>query len=88
MANLATRLAIEDHRKIRIRASLIDLSKLQIIQRGIQLGVDYGITNTCYDPKNDGRPCGDCDACYLREKGFSEAGHVYPLSLRFNSDVN
>ncbi len=88
MANLATRLAIEDHRKIRIRAPLIDLSKFQIIQRGIELGVDYGITNTCYDSKNDGRPCGDGDACYLREKGFSEAGHVDPLSLRFNSDVN
>jgi len=88
MANLATRLAIEDDRKIRIRVPLIDLSKSQIIQRGIELGVDYGITNTCYDPKNDGGPCGECDACHLREKGFSEAGHIDPLALRFNADVS
>ena len=87
MANLATRLAIEDHRKIRIRAPLIDLSESKIIQCGIELGVDYRITKTCYDPKNDGRPCGDCDACHLREKGFSEAGHIDPLALRFNADV-
>ena len=88
MANLATRLAAEDERKIRIRAPLIDLSKSQIIQRGLELGVDYGITNTCYDPKDDGCPCGGCDACHLREKGFAEAGRVDPLLLRLNSDVS
>ena len=72
MANLATRAGVEGAR-LRIRTPLIDWTKAQIIQRGLELGVDYGITISCYDPR-EGRACGRCDACQLRLKGFAEAG--------------
>ena len=88
MANLATRLSEEDDRKIHIRAPLICLSKSQIIQRGLDLGVDYAMTSTCYDPNDDGCPCGACDACHLREKGFAESGNIDPLKLRYSSNDN
>jgi 7-cyano-7-deazaguanine synthase len=74
MANLATRAAVEDRRHLTIHTPLIALSKREIIEQGQALGVDYGITLTCYDPSPDGAACGRCDACVLRLKGFREAG--------------
>ena len=73
LANLATRMGV-DGRPIRIHAPLIELTKAQIIQRGIELGVDYGLTFSCYDPNPQGRPCRHCDSCQLRARGFAEAG--------------
>lgn len=73
MANLATRAAVEGHR-ISIHAPLINLTKRDIIKRGLALGVDYGMTVTCYAPTPEGLACGRCDACQLRLKGFAEAG--------------
>lgn len=73
MANLATRAGIEGQR-IRVQAPLIDLTKAQIIQAGSRLGVDYGLTVSCYQADNEGRACGRCDSCRLRRKGFLEAG--------------
>ena len=85
MANLATKSTVEGDSKIKIRAPLINLSKSQIINQGIRLGVDYSITSSCYDPFENGSPCEACDACYLREKGFFESGQEDPLLSRFNS---
>lgn len=73
MANLATRVGVEGTR-LRIHTPLIDLTKADIIRRGVALGVDYGATSTCYDPGVDGGACGRCDACLLRAKGFADAG--------------
>ena len=72
MANLATREGVEG-RRLRIRTPLLDLTKAQIIQRGLELGVDYGVTVSCYDPAVDGGACGHCDACLLRARGFADA---------------
>lgn len=74
MANLATRAGVEGTQHLHIHTPLIDLSKAQIIQRGLELGVDYGLTHSCYDPDDDGKPCGTCDSCLLRQKGFAEVG--------------
>jgi 7-cyano-7-deazaguanine synthase len=74
MANLATRGAVEGTVPVRIHTPLIDLTKGQIIELGLTLGVDYGLTTSCYDPTPDGVACGRCDACALRLKGFAEAG--------------
>jgi 7-cyano-7-deazaguanine synthase len=74
MANLATRAGVEEGRRLTIHTPLIELSKWEIVQRGLALGVDYGITLTCYDPAPDGAACGRCEACILRLKGFREAG--------------
>ena len=74
MANLATRAATEQGRKTTIHTPLIQLSKREIVQLGLSLGVDYGLTLTCYDPSPEGAACGRCDACQLRLKGFREAG--------------
>ncbi|MSZ52066.1 MAG: 7-cyano-7-deazaguanine synthase, partial [Actinobacteria bacterium] len=73
MANLATREGVEGGR-LCIRTPLIDLTKAQIIQRGLELGVDYSVTLSCYDPTDDGGSCGHCDACLLRARGFADAG--------------
>lgn len=73
MANLATRAGVEGA-TLRIRAPLIALSKADIIRRGTALGVDYAVTVTCYQPDDEGRACGRCEACRLRRQGFSEAG--------------
>lgn len=78
MANLATRAGAEDHVAIAIRTPLIDLSKREIIRLGQQLGVDYALTTSCYDPTADGAACGHCDACQLRLRGFREAGTTDP----------
>jgi 7-cyano-7-deazaguanine synthase len=77
MANLATKAAVEGTR-LRLHTPLIDLSKGQIIRKGLALGVDYSITSTCYDPDEEGRACGHCDSCRLRLKGFAEAGLADP----------
>lgn len=83
MANLATKAGVEGRQKLKIHAPLISLSKAQIIREGLRLGVDYAQTSSCYDPGQDGKPCGACDSCLLRAKGFAEAGVADPLALRF-----
>ena len=74
MANLATKAGVEGRQRLRIHTPLIDLTKADIIRRGIELGVDYGLTHSCYDPARDGQACASCDSCLLRAKGFAEAG--------------
>jgi 7-cyano-7-deazaguanine synthase len=74
MANLATRAGVEEGRRLTIHTPLIELSKREIVERGLALGVDYAITLTCYDPAPDGAACGRCEACLIRLKGFREAG--------------
>jgi len=74
MANLATKQAVEGKMRFRIHTPLIRLTKAQIIKRGLELGIDYSITHSCYDPDAGGRACGHCDSCLLRRKGFMEAG--------------
>jgi 7-cyano-7-deazaguanine synthase len=78
MANLATRAGVEGRQRLKIHAPLIQFSKAQIIRRGLELGVDYALTSTCYDPAPDGKACGQCDACLLRLKGFAENGIADP----------
>jgi len=80
LAGLATKAGTEGRRRFRIHAPLISFSKAQIIRRGIALGVDYGLTWSCYEPQPDGRACGLCDSCSLRRKGFAEAGLVDPIA--------
>src|SRR4051794_20020557 len=77
MANLATRRGVEGER-LRIHAPLIDLTKAEIIRRGLELGVDYAQTHSCYDPSPTGEACGECDSCLLRLKGFAENGIADP----------
>ena len=81
LANVATRAGVEGAR-FRIHTPLIQMTKAQIVRRGIELGLDYGLTHSCYDPDGSGRPCGRCDSCVLRSKGFAEAGVADPLLLR------
>jgi 7-cyano-7-deazaguanine synthase len=81
MANLATRAGVEGHRTA-IHTPLISLTKREIIEQGLALGVDYGMTLTCYDPSSDGAACGRCDACLLRLKGFREAGMEDPAAYQ------
>ena len=83
MANLATAAGVEGRSRLHIHTPLIQLTKAQIIARGSALGVDYGLTSSCYDPGEDGAPCGCCDSCLLRAKGFAEAGLADPLLRRF-----
>ncbi|MGI8957572.1 MAG: 7-cyano-7-deazaguanine synthase QueC [Chthoniobacterales bacterium] len=79
LANLATRAGVEGAR-FKVHAPLLALSKAQIIERGVSLGVNYSLTHSCYDPTPDGRACGLCDSCQLRLKGFREAGLTDPIS--------
>ena len=81
LANLATRAGVEGGR-FRVHTPLIALSKADIIRRGLALGVDYGLTHSCYDPVENGAACGRCDSCLLRARGFREAGVPDPLLLR------
>ena len=81
VANLGTRAGVEGSR-FRIHTPLIAMTKSDIVRRGASLGLDYGLTHSCYDPLPDGRPCGACDSCALRAKGFREAGVSDPLLLR------
>jgi 7-cyano-7-deazaguanine synthase len=78
MANLATKASVEQSRRLRIHTPLIDRSKAEIIRWGLSLGVDYSQTLSCYDPLDGGMPCGRCDACLLRTKGFAENGLADP----------
>lgn len=78
MANLATKETVQGNLRIHIHTPLILLTKARIIQRGLELGVDYGITHSCYDPDAAGLACGHCDSCLLRKKGFAEAGAPDP----------
>jgi 7-cyano-7-deazaguanine synthase len=84
MANLATKRGVEGER-LTIHTPLIDLTKAQIIARGIELGVDYGLTRSCYDPSPGGQACGECDSCQLRLKGFAENGLVDPAPYRLQA---
>jgi 7-cyano-7-deazaguanine synthase len=79
MANLATKAGVEGRKALRIHTPLIALTKAQIVRKGIELGVDYGLTSSCYDPSPAGAPCGQCDSCILRRKGFRENGIEDPL---------
>jgi 7-cyano-7-deazaguanine synthase len=79
LANLATKAGVEGRQALRIHTPLISLSKAEIIRKGLELGVDYGLTSSCYDPSPTGLPCGGCDSCLLRQKGFRENGLVDPL---------
>lgn len=81
LANLATKAGVEGTR-FQIHTPLIDLTKAQIIQLGLSLRVDYGLTHSCYDPEASGRPCGHCDSCQLRAKGFAEVGQSDPALER------
>jgi 7-cyano-7-deazaguanine synthase len=74
MANLATKAGVSDDQAINIQTPLIDMTKAEIVTVGTKLGVDYSMTISCYDPDSDGRACGHCDSCLLRQKGFIEAG--------------
>lgn len=77
-ANLATKAAVEGHVRLKVHAPLIDMTKAGIIRLGMRLGVDYGLTTSCYDPAPDGAACGRCDSCKLRRRGFLEAGVADP----------
>jgi 7-cyano-7-deazaguanine synthase len=81
LANLATRAGVEGSR-FRVHTPLITMSKADIIRRGVTLGLDYGLTHSCYDPLASGAPCGRCDSCVLRARGFAQAGVPDPLLLR------
>lgn len=81
MANLATKAGVGGER-MRIHTPLIRMTKAEIVQAGSALGVDYGLTSSCYDPSASGRPCGHCDSCLLRLKGFEEAGLSDPLAYQ------
>jgi 7-cyano-7-deazaguanine synthase len=83
MANLATKAGVEGKQKLRIHAPLVTMSKGDIVRAGMALGVDYSITCSCYDPGPNGEPCGSCDACLLRARGFAVAGVPDPLFVRF-----
>jgi 7-cyano-7-deazaguanine synthase len=74
MANLATKAGVEGRQQLKIHAPLINLTKVQIIERGLALGVDYSLTHSCYDPDPAGWACGTCDSCLLRRRGFAELG--------------
>jgi 7-cyano-7-deazaguanine synthase len=81
LASLATARGVSGE-TFRIHAPLQHLTKAEIIRRGIALGLDYGLTHSCYDPGSKGRPCGRCDSCLLRAAGFAEAGVIDPIAAR------
>jgi 7-cyano-7-deazaguanine synthase len=82
MANRATKAAVEGRQRLKVHSPLIQLSKAEIIRRGLELGVDYALTSSCYDPSATGEACGRCDSCLLRLKGFAEAGAIDPIHYR------
>jgi len=82
LANLATKAGVEGSLRFRIHTPLIDMTKAEIVHRGTELGVDYGLTHTCYAPNDQGVACGTCDACQLRRKGFTEAGLIDPIEYQ------
>ena len=79
-ANLATKAGVEGTSKFKIHTPLIQMSKAEIVRQAARLGVDFSLTHSCYDPDEAGRPCGTCDSCVLRSKGFAEAGMTDPLA--------
>ena len=85
LANLATKVGVEGKEKLKIHTPLIQLTKAEIILKGFQLGVDYSLTHSCYNPEEDGASCGSCDSCLLRLKGFNDAGFEDPIS--YNKDI-
>jgi 7-cyano-7-deazaguanine synthase len=82
MANLATKSGVEGRTHLKIHTPLKELNKAGIVRLGLQVGVDFALTHSCYDPDETGRPCGQCDSCLLRKKGFEEAGVYDPLPYR------
>ena len=84
LANLATKAGVEGTTRVTIHAPLIDLTKADIIKKGMALGVDYSLTSSCYDPSGLGEACGSCDSCQLRQKGFQEAEVVDPTRYRLS----
>jgi len=87
MANLATKAGVEGRQALKIHTPLIAMSKAEIIRLGLELGVDYSLTSSCYDPSPSGEPCGSCDSCLLRQKGFSANGIQDPIRIRRNSEL-
>ncbi|PYO62249.1 MAG: 7-cyano-7-deazaguanine synthase QueC [Gemmatimonadetes bacterium] len=87
LADLATKAGVESRQRLRIHTPLISLSKKEIIETGLSLGIDYGLTTSCYDPSPAGEACGRCDACLLRLKGFAEAGARDPIRYRATAGV-
>ena len=79
MANLATKAGVEGTSKFTIHTPLIEMTKAEIIRKGLELGVDYSLTHSCYNPDDQGHPCGQCDSCLLRKKGFEDAGVEDPV---------
>ena len=86
MANLATKAGVEGKQKLKIHTPLIKMTKAQIIKKGLELGVDYSLTHSCYDPSKAGEACGLCDSCQLRLKGFREAGVQDPIRYLYKKD--
>jgi len=82
VANLGTKAGVEGKRSFRVHAPLLKLSKKEIIEKGMGLGVDYALTHSCYDPDEKGRACGECDSCRLRLRGFFDAGFVDPVQYQ------
>jgi 7-cyano-7-deazaguanine synthase len=79
LANLATKAGVEGKEKLKIHTPLIQLTKAEIVLKGLELGVDYSLTHSCYNPSDDGASCGSCDSCLLRLKGFNDAGFEDPI---------
>jgi len=79
IADLATQAGVEGKSRLKIHTPLLHMTKAEIIKTGLKLGLDYSLTWSCYDPRSDGRPCGRCDSCQLRLKGFKEAGAIDPI---------
>jgi 7-cyano-7-deazaguanine synthase len=86
LANLATRAGVEGQGQFRIHAPLLTLTKEQIIQRGLELGVDFSLTHSCYDPSPEGLACGRCDACQIRQSAFNRLGLTDPIPYRVIDD--
>ena len=82
LANLATKAGVEGSQRLKIHAPLMEMTKARIISTGIELGVDYALTHSCYDPDSSGISCGQCDSCVLRLRGFSDAGTTDPVKYQ------
>jgi 7-cyano-7-deazaguanine synthase len=86
MARLATKRGVESADKLTIHTPLLHMTKAEIIRQGLELGVDYSLTSSCYDPGVNGKPCGECDSCRLRAKGFADAGAADPLTAYYETN--